>query len=205
MCPNHLPPADRLPASYSIISSWIEPNSEVLDLGCGNGDLLAYLQKENGCQGEGVELDRELVGVCNNRGLPVHHGNIDEGLGDYPDQRFDVVTLSQTLQEVMHPERVITEILRVGKLAIITFPNFGYWRGRLQLCLTGRAPKTTHLPYSWFDSPNRRFLTIADFNEFCDSKGISVVKTAYLAQGTLVRFWPNIMAETAIAAIQRKP
>ena len=205
MCPDRLPPLEDLPVTYNIITSWIEPKSSVLDLGCGNGDLLAYLTAEHGCHGEGVELDRELVSMCVKRGLPVHHGDIDDGLVDYPDQRFDVVTLSQTLQEVANTQWVIDEILRVGKLAIISFPNFAYWRTRLQLLFSGRAPRTRHLPYNWFDTPNRHVVTIADFKEYCHARQIEIFRWACLCHGGRIRSFPNLRAETALVAIRRNP
>ncbi len=205
MSPQYLPPDDQLPAAYSIIRSWIEPKSQVLDLGCGNGNLLAYLQQQHQCRGEGVELSRELVSQCVNRGLPVHHGDIDEGLGDYPDQRFDVVLLSHTLQEVANPTGVIDEILRVGKMAILSYPNFAYWRVRAQLLFLGRAPRTPHLPFSWFESPNRHVLSVSDFEEYCEENKIEIVRSAYLSGSQKISFWPNLFAETALAAIRRKP
>lgn len=193
-----------MPASFPIIRSWIEPGSEVLDLGCGTGDLLIYLTKEHGCRGEGVELDGEMVGACVNRGLPVHHGNIDDGLEDYPDHRFDVVTLSQTLQEVAHPQRVLDEILRVGKLAIVSFPNFAYWRVRMQLFFLGRAPQTPHLPFTWFESPNRHVVTVSDFSDYCQAHDIEIVRSEYLARGDRVSTLPNFFAETALLALRRR-
>ena len=205
MCPDRLPPPEDLPASYEIIRSWIEPRTEVLDLGCGNGDLLAYLTAEHGCRGEGVELDWELVAICVSRGLPVHNGDIDDGLIDYPDQRFDVVTLSQTLQEVANTQRVIDEILRVGKLAIISFPNFAFWRSRAQLLFWGRAPQTRHLPHNWFDTPNRHVMTITDFSEYCQSRGIETVRWAYLCGRRSIHLWPTLRADTVLVAIRRKP
>lgn len=204
MSPEYLPKFEDLPPYFQIIQSWIEPKSEILDLGCGNGDLLAYLMKERECRGEGVEISSELVSMCVNRGLSVHNGDLDDGLGDYPDGRFDVVILSQTLQEVASPQKVLQEILRVGKLAIIAFPNFGYWRVRTQLFFFGRAPRTRHLPFSWYESPNRHVLTVLDFEDICKSQNLDIVRRAYLARGSQVHFWPNFRAATALLALTRQ-
>ncbi len=204
MSPEHLPKFEDLPPYFQIIQSWIEPKSEILDLGCGNGDLLAYLMKVRECRGEGVEISRELVSMCVNRGLPVHNGDIDDGLEDYPDGRFDVVILSQTLQEVAAPQKVLQEILRVGKLVIIAFPNFGYWRVRTQLFFFGRAPRTRHLPFSWYESPNRHVLTVLDFEDTCKTQNLDIVRRAYLARGHRVHFWPNFRAATALMALKKQ-
>ena len=141
-------------SDYAIISELIEPGSRVLDLGCGDGELLGWLAANKQVEGRGIEIDGPRVQRAIARGLTVYQGDIDAGLTDYPDGSFDYVILSQTLQETRRPLNVIQEMLRVGRHAIVTFPNYGHWSVRLSLLTSGRAPRTRCLPYSWFDSPN---------------------------------------------------
>lgn len=159
-----------------IIASWIEPNATVLDLGCGQGDLLAYLQREKGIRGSGIEQDEEKIDRCIARGLTVVQGDINEEVRDYPDARFDYVVLSQTLQQVYKPAELIREMLRVGRRGIVSFPNFSHWRIRMQLLFKGRAPMTKELPYDWHDTPNIRVLGIKDFQSFCAEKGFPILR-----------------------------
>ena len=157
-----------------VIASWIEPGSRIIDLGCGKGDLLNYLAQIKNVRAMGIEQDEERVAQCISKGLSVVQGDINDELRDYPDNTFDYVVLSQTLQQVFHPEQLIHEMLRAGKYGIVSFPNFGHWRIRTQLLLTGHAPMTRELPFEWYDSPNIRCITLKDFRNFCRSKGFSI-------------------------------
>ncbi len=183
---------------HNMIVDLVEPKTKVLDLGCGEGDLLIRLEEEKNVEGRGVEVADEKVYKCISRGLAVHHGDIDEGLKDYPDKSFDYVILSETLQEVRRPYLVIEEMLRVGKKGIVSFPNFGYWIPRLQLLFYGRAPITKTLPFEWYDGPNIQFFTIKDFIRFCQQKNINIVQSVFLKEGKPVHILPNLLAESAI-------
>ncbi|NLF02759.1 MAG: methionine biosynthesis protein MetW [Anaerolineales bacterium] len=152
---------------YELIQGLVPSGSRVLDLGCGDGQLLAELKARKGCGIRGIEINSQAVLACVARGVPVYHGDMLEGMGYYRDAVFDVVVLSQTLQQTADPIRVIDEMLRVGNTAIISFPNFGYWRVRLQLLLRGRMPVTGMLPYMWYDTPNVHLCTVADFRLLC--------------------------------------
>ncbi|RJQ32830.1 MAG: methionine biosynthesis protein MetW [Actinobacteria bacterium] len=165
---------------YQIISNLIEEGSRVLDLGCGSGELLSQLTEEKKVVGEGVEIDDEKIQECFKKGLVVHHGNIDEGLPDYPGNSFDYVILSQTLQVTHNPLLVVNEMLRVGKQAIVSFPNFGHYAMRLQLMVYGRMPVTKAFPYQWYDTPNIRHTTIKDFKAFCEQNDFQIQEITYL-------------------------
>ncbi len=187
-----------------VIASWIEPGSRIIDLGCGKGDLLNYLEQIKNVRGMGIEQDEERVAQCIAKGLSVVQGDINDELKDYPDNTFDYVVLSQTLQQVYHPEQLINEMLRTGKHGIVSFPNFGHWRIRRQLLLTGHAPMTRELPYEWYDSPNIRCITLKDFRDFCRHKGFSIQKhvpidTYYQeTEGHVVQLLPNVRATYGI-------
>jgi homoserine O-acetyltransferase len=185
---------------YALIESIIEQNNTVLDVGCGDGQLLINLIKDKNIKGEGIELDQELVLDCVCRGLPVIQQDIEEGLGNYADKCFDYVILSQTLQTLKNPEKVFTELLRVGRKVIVSFPNFAYWRCRIQLLLGGKAPISGQLPFKWHDSPNIHFLSLRDFEEFCRKLNIKIHKKLPLAKKQLktVKLLPNFLAEQAI-------
>jgi len=192
--------AHRARVDYELIESLIEPNTSVLDVGCGDGELLTNLIRDKNIKGEGIELNQELVLDCICRGLPVIQQDIDQGLGYCGDKSFDYVILSQTVQTVKNPEKVFTELLRVGKKVIVSFPNFAHWRCRAQLFLLGKAPVTKQLPFGWHDSPNIHFLSLKDFDEFCKKLGVKVEKKIPLSKTRLspVRFAPNLFAEQVI-------
>ena len=192
--------AHRARVDYDLIESTIEPNSSVLDVGCGDGQLLINLIKDKKIKGESIELDQELVLDCVCRGLPVIQQDVEEGLGYYADKCFDYVILSQTMQTLKHPEKAISELLRVGKKVIVSFPNFAYWRCRSQLMLGGRAPVSQQLPFAWHESPNIHFLSLRDFEEFCRKLNIKIHKKLPLAknQHKTIRLLPNLFAEQAI-------
>ncbi|MFZ0034297.1 MAG: homoserine O-acetyltransferase [Sedimentisphaerales bacterium] len=190
----------RARVDYERIESLIEPDSSVLDVGCGDGQLLVSLIRDKSIKGKGIELDQELVLDCVCRRLPIIQQNVEQGLRFYGDKSFDYVILSQTLQTVKEPEKVFKELLRVGKKVIVSFPNFAHWRCRAQLILLGKAPVTGQLPLSWYDSPNIHFLSLKDFDQFCDKLGVKVEKRIPLSKSRLspVKFAPNLLAEQVI-------
>ena len=188
---------------FDVVTNWVPQGASVLDLGCGDGELLARLQRERGSMGYGVEIEDSAVLACLNRGLNVLQGNIESGLNLFDDGAFDVVVLSQTLQATRHTEALVAEVLRVGKSAIVTLPNFGHWSVRWQLGVGGRMPVSKRLPYQWYDTPNVHFSTITDFDVFCADKGITVERRAALAGGRAITFLPNVRGETAVFQIRR--
>ncbi len=161
-----------------LIASWIDQESRVLDLGCGKGDLLAFLTETKEVQGAGIEIQEDKAAEAIGRGLSVVQGDLLEELEDFPDQRFDYAVLSQTLQQVYSPAEVIGQMLRVARRGIVSFPNFSHWRIRAQLLLTGRAPVTRELPYGWHDTPNIRVITLRDFRRFCREQDFHILKEA---------------------------
>lgn len=182
------------------IAELIQPKEKVLDLGCGDGTLLRYLLDTYRITGRGIELSEEGVLACVAKGLSVRQGNLQEGLGDYPDRSFNTVILSQTLPYLNDPAFIIHEMLRVGNRAIVSFPNWGHWRCRLGLLLTGRVPVAPDLSQPWDASPRARPLTIRDFGEFCTRQNIRITTEIYL-QGPRripVRRDKNLRATTAI-------
>ena len=182
---------------YAAIAGWVRAGARVLDLGCGDGGLLAYLQERRGVTGYGVEIDDERVIACVERGVSVIQGDLERGLSDFEDRSFDYVILSQTLQAVRNSDRIVGEMLRVGREGIVTFPNFGYWKNRLQIA-AGRMPVSENLPYQWFNTPNVHLCTIADFEDFCAGRGIRVVERKVLTRGRPVTLWPNLFGALAV-------
>ena len=170
----------KLRLDYELMESLIDDGAKVLDLGCGDGQLLADLIGYKGCEGRGIEIDEAAVLECVKRGVAVYHGDMLEGMECYRDGHFDVVILSQTLQQTMDPPRVIQEMLRVGRRAIISFPNFGHWVVRLQLLLAGRMPHNRLLPYHWYNTPNVHLCTVKDFQEFCERERLERVEEIFL-------------------------
>jgi methionine biosynthesis protein MetW len=191
-------------SDYAIIGEIVEPGTRVLDLGCGEGELLEWLAANKGVDARGVEISSSKVQRAIARGVSVYQGDIDDGLVDYPAQAFDYVILSQTLQETRHPRQVLREMLRVARRVIVAFPNFGHWRVRLSMLMSGRAPRTALFPYEWYDSPNIHFLTVQDFEELAALEGLVVERRFFLAGRRKVARLPNLMAETAVFLVSRK-
>lgn len=184
---------------YDFIVGLVERGSRVLDLGCGDGLLLSRLIGEKRARGTGVEISQEGIQSAIARGLSVVQADLDEGLADYQDQSFDWVILNQTLQSLAKPLLVLEEMLRVGKRAIVGLPNFGYWRLRLRLLVSGHVPSSPNLPYRWYDTPATRLLTIEDFRQSCRERGMSIRQEIYLAgMGRRRHTWPNLLSETGI-------
>ena len=175
----------------------------VLDIGCGDGALLARLVEERQVRGTGIEISEECVMRAVQRGLSVHHGNVEEGLDHYQDGAFELVIMSLTIQEMSRPLRVINEAFRVGKAVIVVFPNFGYFQARCQLMLKGHAPFTESFPYPWYDSPNRHFFTTVDWLALCHKEGWRCLDCGFVARGHLISFWPNLRAEVAMYLMEK--
>ena len=194
---------------HILVAAMVEPKSRVLDVGCGDGELLRLLE-ERGVDGRGIELSREGVNECVAKGLAVIQGDADTDLIDYPDDAFDYVILSQTLQATRRPREVLENMLRIGRRAIISFPNFGHWNMRLQLLLKGQMPRTNNLPATWYDTANIHFCTIKDFVQLCDEIDARMDRAVALnTWGTPLRFnapwwfW-NLFGEQAVFLLTRK-
>lgn len=188
---------------HQYIMDLIEPNSKVLDLGCGDGTLLDLLIKHKNCRVTGIEIDEKEIYKCVERGVTVSHGDIDSGLEDYSDKRFDYVILNESLQEILSPEKVIAEALRVGKRVIVGIPNFCNISARLQILLFGQVPVTVGLPYKWYNTPNIRFLSIKDFRHFCRERSITIEREHAIGRNKEVFFKRNLFAYVCIFLIKK--
>lgn len=201
---------EQLRFDLGIIASWIKPGSRVLDLGCGRGDLLAWLKKHKEIQGTGIEQDKDKAATCIARGLSVLQGDLKEEVRDYPDDCFDVVILSQTLQQVYRPDELLKSLARIGKQVIVSFPNFSHLSIRLQLLFKGRAPKSQQLPFSWYDTPNIRVITLEDFRKFSKDVGYTIVKECAInthdqdRRGSIVSFLSNLRATYGVFLIEKR-
>lgn len=184
------------------VARLVPEGARVLDLGCGDGELLALLQRERGCSGYGIEIDDANVGACVRRGVNVIQLNLDEGLSMFGDQSFDVVLQIDTLQHLRNAETMLRETARVGRIGIVAFPNFAHWPNRLSI-LRGRMPVTRRLPYEWYDTPNIRVGTYADFAVLARKTGLRVLDAYGLQDGAEVRLLPNARAGTAVFKLQR--
>lgn len=202
--------SDAIRFDLQVIADWIEPGSRVLDLGCGRGDLLAWLTANKQICGTGIEMDKEKAAYCISRGLSVLQGDLNEEVDDYPDKSFDYVILSQTLQQIFEPARLLYSLSRIGKRVIVSFPNFSHYTIRLQLLLNGVAPKNDQLPYSWYDTPNIRVITLSDFKKFARDVGYTIVKEIAIntdsanSVGNIVHNFTNLRATYGIFVIEKK-
>lgn len=201
---------DQLRYDLKIIASWIKPESKILGLGCGEGDLLYWLKKEKNVRERGIEIEETKVVKCIEKGLSVLQGDINDEIEDYPDNAFDYAICSQTLQQVYEPSNLIHSMMRVAKMGVVSFPNFGHIKVRAHLALTGRAPMTRELPYSWHDTPNIRVLSLNDFKKFSEQVGFTILKTAAIntknnhRNGRMVTFLPNLFATYGIFLIGKE-
>jgi methionine biosynthesis protein MetW len=188
----------------AIIAGRVPEKSRVIDIGCGAGELLHYLAQTKNCTAQGMEISPAGVALAVAKGLSVIQGNADTDLGDFPDRSFDVAILSQTLQATLQPALVLEELLRVAKTAIVSFPNFGFWRARVSIALSGRMPVTPALPINWYDTPNIHLCTVRDFEQLCADKHIKVEKTIFLrGQQPISPSLANLLAEQAIFILSR--
>ena len=185
-----------------IIAGLVPAGARVLDLGCGTGEMLSHLQRTRGCTGYGVEIDDANVHACVQRGIDVLQLNLEDGLALFEDKSFDVVLQLETLQHLRNTERMLRETARVGRIGVVSFPNFAHWPNRLRVAL-GRMPVTKALPYEWYDTPNIRVGTFADFEVLARKNGLKVTDAFGLQDGEVVRRWPNLMASVAVLRIER--
>ena len=192
---------DRL--TQTRLAHLVPPGSRVLDLGCGDGSLMSYLRDERGCTGYGVEIDDDKVLACLQRGVDVLQLNLEDGLAMFADNSFDVVLQIDTLQHLRNAETMLRETARVGRIGIVAFPNFAHWPNRMSV-LQGRMPVTRRLPYQWYDTPNIRVGTYADFDILAQRVGLQVVDSFGLENGHEVRWWPNLRASTAVFKLTQR-
>ena len=183
---------------FAIIAGWVVFGSKVLDLGCGDGTLLTYLRNSLETKGYGVEKDDANWLTCMQNGTNVIQMDLETGLSGFENQSFDTVILSQTLQAMHNTVEIVQEMLRVGREVIVTFPNFGYWRNRIQIASGGHMPVSKDLPYQWFDTPNVHLCTINDFDQFCKNYKISVIERKVITEGNEVIFMPNLLGNLAM-------
>jgi len=191
-----------------IISDWIEPNSRVIDLGCGNGSLLKHLQVNKGVSGYGVELNPDMISQCIDNGINVIQTNLNQGLDHFVSDSFDYVILSLTLQAMRNPKDLLEEMLRVGKQGIVTFPNFAHWRNRLQIGFGGFMPVSEELPYKWYNTPNIHLCTLNDFHALCEQLGFTIESSIAVHRtgkyGLGLRLAPNLFGEIALCRFSKK-
>ena len=197
----------NLRPDLAVLSEWIPQGARLLDLGCGDGALLAHLAAERGTSGYGLEIDPDNVRACIAAGVNVIQADLNEGLADFGDAAFDVVLMSQALQALARPDAAVEEMLRVGRKAIVTFPNFGHWRVRFSLALGGRMPVTASLPEKWFNTPNIHFCTVSDFEALAAARGWRITRRGLLDRahriGHSIALLPNFFAEVAIFELEK--
>ncbi len=200
---------EELRIGYDLVVAEVSPGAKILDLGCGDGELLLRLQEEKRVKGYGVEISEEGVSLCMEKGLYCYQADIDEGLSDYKDDSFDFVILSQTIQNTKGPDYVLREVLRIGRQAIVTFPNFGYYRNRLYLLFRGKMPVSKHLPYEWYESPNIHLMTIHDMRNMAHHAGFEILAEKNFSvkpdsNSKTKRVMPNFFAQYGFMVIRRK-
>jgi len=192
---------------HQIIDKWVKPGTRILDLGCGDGTLLKHLTTVKNVHGYGLEISSENILRCVENGVSVIEQDIDQGLYNFDDRSFDTVIMSQTIQTMQYPDKALTEMLRIGKECIVAFPNFGHWRARVQLLVSGRMPVSDILPYEWYNTPNIHFCTCRDFEILCKALDIKIMSRAVIASrsiGKLLQYiHPNLFAETAIYRVAK--
>ena len=187
---------------FAAIAAWIPQGASVLDLGCGDGSLLRYLKNTRKVRGYGVEISDANIVACIRNGVNVIQGDLESGLSGFESSAFDFVLLSQTLQATRHTEPLVQEMLRVGREGIVSFPNFGYWRNRLNV-LSGNMPVSKELPYQWYDTPNVHLCTLHDFEDFCRDLNVTVLGRSVMTGGSEVRLLPNLLGSTAVYRFKR--
>lgn len=196
-----------LRSDLNIIQNWIAQGSQVLDLGCGEGDLLHFLKTQKKCQGYGLEINPDSILTCIKKGINVIEHDLNNDLRHFNDASVDTVVMTQALQVVQRPDLLLDEMLRVGKEAIITFPNFGYWRTRFYLLRHGRMPMSKILPYNWFDTPNIHMCTFRDFEKLCHDKQLKILDRTVIdkdhQESLATKLWPNFLGEIAIYRVTR--
>lgn len=189
-------------ADFQTIAEGIRPGAKVLDLGCGDGSLLNYLKQARGARGYGVEIADEKIAACVRNGVDAIQSDLESGLSTFGSNSFDYVILSQTLQAMRHTEDIVREMLRVGREAIVTFPNFGHWSHRLQV-LAGRMPVSSDLPYQWYDTPNIHLCTLKDFEAFCAGQNVRVLERIVMHRGARIGFLPNLLGSLAVYRLEK--
>jgi methionine biosynthesis protein MetW len=190
-------------ADFAAIAAWVRPRSKILDLGCGDGTLLRHLAETREAWGYGVEITDEAVLACVKNGVNIIQSDLESGLSAFESGSFDYVILSQTLQAMRHTEAIVKEMLRVGREGIVSFPNFGYWRNRLQVAL-GKMPVSDTLPYQWFDTPNVHLCTVRDFESFCAQHGVRVLERRVLHRGEEITRLSNLLGSIAVFRIEAR-
>ena len=190
-----------------LIADWIRPGSHVLDLGCGDGTLLAHLAETKGTTGYGLEIDPDNIARCIARGVDVIQTNLDRGLSEFNDNGFDYVLMTQSLQALHFPDRILEEMLRIGREAVTSFPNMGHWKCRLQLAFWGHMPFTRALPHRWYDTPNIHLCTVHDFERLCNERGYNILERAAVdrqhRETPATRLVPNLFGESAVYRFRR--
>ncbi len=196
-------PTNTLRADLELICEWIKPNTRILDLGCGDGALLNHLYKTRNVTGYGLEIDHANIIQCITKDVQVIQTNLDEGITEFFDENtFDYVVMTQTLQAIQHPEQLLSQMMRIGKEGIVTFPNMAYWRNRLQLALGGHMPITRTLPNSWYDTPNIHLCSLHDFELLCEQNSINIIQRTVVDHAhrysVRTKLFPNLLGEIAI-------